>query len=162
MVGYFFFTSFLLIVTLIFLNLFIAIILQVFADVSQKEDMFLNDQAVDDYRDKWSELDPNVCLLLITNQGTGLIEIDQIGDFLRKIGPPLGWDESYETNSRKQEDFIFFLKLPTYNNFKHYHFHDVLNALSRLELIRLRMGSKEVEQNLKDDSKDEVVLIEKE
>ena len=70
-VGYFFFTSFLLIVMLIFLNLFIAIILQVFADVSQKEDMFLNEQAVDMYREKWSELDPNVLGLVLDRLGHG-------------------------------------------------------------------------------------------
>jgi len=47
LIGVFFFISFILIVTLIFLNLFIAIILQGFEDINDKEKKVLNNDVTD-------------------------------------------------------------------------------------------------------------------
>ena len=58
--GVFFFVSFLLIMTLVFLNLFIAIILQVFADIRAKEDTEINEESVDAFKDTWVQFDPDV------------------------------------------------------------------------------------------------------
>lgn len=90
--GYVFFTSFLLLVSLIFLNLFIAIILQGFEEVNQKEDMFLNEDALNHFKNQWKKLDPN---------GRGFIPIGKLPSLLFGIGEPLGYDETYDGDVEK-------------------------------------------------------------
>lgn len=76
--------SFVLFVTLIFLNLFIAIILQGFSDINDKENLFLNDTSVAKFCDKWSRFDP---------EGEGFIKVNDLPLFFYKIGPPLGFEQ---------------------------------------------------------------------
>jgi len=63
--GQVFFTSFILIVQLIFLNLFIAIILQGFDFMNKKANMILKDEVLNDFKEQWSKFD---------NKGTGFID----------------------------------------------------------------------------------------
>lgn len=63
--GQIFFTSFILIVQLIFLNLFIAIILQGFDFMNKKANMILKDEVLLNFKVQWAKLDP---------KGTGFIE----------------------------------------------------------------------------------------
>jgi hypothetical protein len=122
-IGYFFCMSFILFVTLIFLNLFIAIILQGFADINDKENLFLNDTSVEHFSRKWSYYDP---------EGEGFIKIEDLPLLFYKIGPPLGFDAGKFQTRKLQNEFISLLKLPTYKTFKCYYFYDVLTSLAKI------------------------------
>lgn len=52
--------SFTMIVTMVFLRLFIAIILQSFQETAEKENKFMNNQLTDHFREAWSIFDPDV------------------------------------------------------------------------------------------------------
>ncbi len=92
---------------LIFLNLFIAIILQGFDDTNQRENKLFNNDTATVFRDKWAEFDPD---------GISFIPLTQLNDLLFELGPPLGWDDTYLDDSDKQDEFIQELNLPLYNN----------------------------------------------
>ena len=74
---------------LIFLNLFIAIILQGFEDTQNKDNRLFNQQTLDNFRDVWAKYDPDA---------TTFIKISKIKDLLLDLGEPLGWDSSYKDN----------------------------------------------------------------
>ena len=54
--------------------------------------------------------------------------------FLFKLGPPLGLDRTLRKDVQKQGAFVSKLKLPTYHEMKHYHFLNVLQALSKMRM----------------------------
>ena len=116
-----FFYSYFLFVNLIFLNLFIAIILQGFEDTQNKDNRLFNQQSLDHFRDVWAKYDPDA---------TTFLKISRIKDMLFDLGSPLGWDVSYKDNESLQDKFIASLDLPIYNNFSDYMFMDVLEALA--------------------------------
>ena len=74
-----------LIVGLVFLNLFVAIILEGFNDINAKDKQILNDDSVERFRQVWSTLDP---------KGTGFIEVPKLKILLTLLGKPLGFSES--------------------------------------------------------------------
>jgi uncharacterized membrane protein len=55
-----FFFSFIIIVVLIFLRLFIAITLQAFQETNDRDNKFMNSQLSDHFREVWSKFDPDV------------------------------------------------------------------------------------------------------
>lgn len=101
-----FFTSFILIVQLIFLNLFIAIILQGFDFMNKKANRILKDDTLMDYKSEWAKFDP---------KGTGFIECKNLNTFLLRIGSPLGFDPATASNKERQSDFIRNLELAPYS-----------------------------------------------
>jgi len=93
----FFFFSFVTVVSLIFLNLFIAIILQAFDDTNTDNKNVFNKELMDHFRNVWAELDPDA---------TSFIPKADLPQFLMQLGPPLGFDESYLENPEKREEFV--------------------------------------------------------
>ena len=71
---------------LIFLNLFIAIILQGFADTNVRENRKFNNEVSEHFKDKWGDFD---------EEGTGFIALRDLHALLFALGGSLGWDESY-------------------------------------------------------------------
>ena len=56
------------------------------------------------------------------------------------LDEPLGWKEiMYKDNKALQDDFIEELHIQTYNNFKDVLFWDVIQALSKMYLVRLNL-----------------------
>ena len=92
-----FFMSFILIVQMIFLNLFIAIILQGFDFMNKKANRVLKDEVLMDYKVQWAKFD---------SKGTGFIDCKNMKTFLLKIKDPLGFDSIIASNPEKQNDFI--------------------------------------------------------
>ena len=119
--AYAFFTSFYFIVSLIFLQLFIAVILQGYDDTQVQEARLFNNQMNQTFRESWADYD---------NEATTFIDIHHLRDFLASIGSPLGFDEYHQQNKFLQDKFIASLDLPTYYDFSKYQFLDVLDALS--------------------------------
>jgi hypothetical protein len=125
--AYAFFTSYYFIVALIFLQLFIAVILQGYDDTQVQEARLFNNEMNTTFRERWADFDP---------EATTFIKIYQLRDFLSNIGSPLGFDEEHRTDKFLQDKFIASLDLPTYYDFSKYQFLDVLDALSfRLMVI---------------------------
>lgn len=128
--------SFFLFVNLIFLNLFIAIVLQGFADTMEKEQRLFNQDILGQFSEIWSEFDPDA---------TSFIPIASLRPFLKRLGEPMGFD-FIEAHSRTLQDrFISSLELPTYNDFSKYQFRDVLDAIS-LRMMIIDHVSKDIGQ----------------
>jgi len=78
----YYFFSFNIVVTMVFLNLFVAIILQSFEDLNKEENRLLNEKSVEHFRSIWSMYD---------EAGEGFIKIDDFKHFLALLGEPLGF-----------------------------------------------------------------------
>jgi hypothetical protein len=74
--------SFTLLVSLVFLNLFVAIVLDNFDDMNKKDNELLNDKNMKWLKRCWSEFD---------RDGTCFIKIKDFDSFLVKLGEPLGF-----------------------------------------------------------------------
>lgn len=135
-IGQVFLTSFILIVQLIFLNLFIAIILQGFDFMNKKANMILKDNDLFEYKEQWAQFDP---------KGTGFMKIEDFKDFLKKIGEPLGFDSITAADPLRQKEYISNLDLCTYNKVKYYNFYDCLRKLSKHLIMKITI---ENEKNL--------------
>ena len=122
---------------LIFLNLFIAIILQGFEDTQRKDTRLFNNDSLQKFRQIWSDFD---------TEASTFIAIPELKPFLFKLGAPLGWDKSFDGSKMKQDKFIISLNLPTYNDFQHYQFLDVLDALSLRVLVKENFEKKKQQE----------------
>jgi len=121
-----FFISFMLVVSFIFLNLFIAIILQGFGRTSEEDSSRINEEQIQTFQRLWLEFDPN---------GTGFIRIPQFDDLLirliEKKSNLLRYPDILKDDSQQRQLFMSELELPTYNTFRDFYFWDVLIALSK-------------------------------
>ena len=88
-----FFLTFVILVSLIFVSLFVAIILQAFEDTSEKDRQLFNQETTDHFRDVWSMFDPNA---------TSYIKKEDFVQVMLNLGEPLGWDDTYVNNEAKQ------------------------------------------------------------
>lgn len=61
---------------------------------------------------------------------------------MMKLGKPLGWDEDYKDDFEMQDEFLEELNIPTYNNFQHFQFYDVIQALIKVYLVNHEMRKK--------------------
>jgi len=87
-----YFFSYLLLVATIYIRLFIAIILQTFQQMTERDNKFMNSELSNRFREVWARFDPNA---------TSFIRIHSYAKFLMLLGEPLGWDTSYEHNFLK-------------------------------------------------------------
>jgi hypothetical protein len=83
---HFYFYSYIVLVSLVFLNLFIAIILQAFDDIQDQSNKTFNQDMKDLFLDCWVMFDP---------EGDKFIPKSKFGDLMFEIGHPLGWPEEY-------------------------------------------------------------------
>ena len=72
---------------LIFINIFIAIIIQSYEYTSEKSHKVFDEQSCKRFREVWSHYDKNA---------TGFIMIEDLPDLMLELGPGLGWDDSYK------------------------------------------------------------------
>ena len=121
---------------MIFLNLFIAIILQGFDDTNKRENSVLNNEAVNNFVEKWTKYDPD---------GKSKITVEELPNFLLDLGLPMGFSKKYKGRERQQDRFISKLNLVKYDNFTKYRFNEVLEAIT----LRTFIYSKVAEKNYK-------------
>ncbi|TNV87903.1 hypothetical protein FGO68_gene16047 [Halteria grandinella] len=127
--GVLFFYSFYLFVNLIFLNLFIAIILQGFLETQLKDQRLFNAEMLTHFKEVWAEFDEDA---------TSFIKLPDLRRFLIRLGSPFGFDRETLQSKPLQDRFIAALNLPTYNSMSDYQFMDVLDAISmRLMVINI-------------------------
>ena len=67
----------------------------------------MNSRVLEDFRDAWSEFDPDA---------TGFIEINYFPELMFALGKPLGWDDSFRNKKSKQELFykLISMNMQTY------------------------------------------------
>ncbi len=106
-----YFISYMFIVNLIFLKIFIAIILDGYNATQIQDRRLFNTDMNDRFREVWAEFDP---------EGSTCIRLHQLRDFLFALGEPLGFDDSYKGRKFMQDTFIASLELPTYSGFSLY------------------------------------------
>ena len=106
-----FFLSFVLIVCLVFLNLFVAIILEGFDDTNQTDKKLFNIETTEFFRDTWSRYDPSA---------SSFIRVKDFPKFMLALGAPIGWDSSFKDDKEKQMLFLSELKLKSFNGFTKY------------------------------------------
>lgn len=103
------------------MNLFVAIILEGFADTYQKDKKLFNHETTEYFRDVWSRFDPNA---------TCFIRTKDFSKLMLALGTPIGWDESFKRDKVKQKLFIKELRLQSYNRYTKYQFINVLENLA--------------------------------
>lgn len=74
--SYFFFVAFILIVSLVFLNLFIAIILEGFAASATEQNIRVGEECLDTFTKVWKKYDP---------QATGLVPIEDLESIIMDL-----------------------------------------------------------------------------
>ena len=74
---------------LIFLNLFIAIILQGYDETRDRNEKMFNSEIREHFRDTWSMYDQDA---------TGFIYLEDFPKLMISLGEPLGWDKSFVDN----------------------------------------------------------------
>eukprot|EP00347_Sterkiella_histriomuscorum_P013804 403363301 len=122
-----YFYSYILVVQLIYLKLFIAIILQGFQDTTERDNKLLDQEASDRFREVWANYDPD---------GTTFMSSQSYGLFLERLGQPLGWELDYTYNYLKQLNYLDEVSLPKYNAGKDYQFMDVFESLALLMIVK--------------------------
>jgi hypothetical protein len=77
------------IVQIIFLNLFMAIILNGYFKARDEASSELNENAFSSFQNAWAQHDPD---------GTGFIKVKYFKPLMVNVDPPLGWDKSVKDN----------------------------------------------------------------
>lgn len=124
-----------MIVTLIFLNMFIAIILQGYADTCDRNAKMFNNEMRDHFRETWSKYDQDA---------TGCINVEDFPKLMMDLKAPLGWSESYKKNEKKQQEFIESFEIPLNEN-KQYGFNEVLENLAMFMIVNIEIEN-EIEE----------------
>lgn len=136
-----FFTTFVMLVSLVFINLFVAIILEGFDETIVENKQVFNLQSHEKIRNAWSPYDPFA---------SGFIRIKDFPRFMFRLGPPVGWsvDLVGRHDTAKQQQLILDLDLATYGNHQKLQFNNVLEALmldslvqQELEILMCESGS---------------------
>jgi hypothetical protein len=124
-----FFFSYLILITLVFLNLFIAIILNGYFETCDQEASNLNKDLLGQFADAWSRLDPDA---------TGFIKIVDFQNLMFELGPPLGWGQDHHDKPErtKRHSKMASRQLQTYLNQTSFFFNDVLDIVVMLYIIR--------------------------
>jgi len=122
-----FFYSFNVVVSQIFLNLFIAIIIDSFLNQSQAYNMSVNQGDIDDFIDCWQEFDPN---------GHGIIQCYNLERLIVKVADKkncrlIANKKRVMKNVTYRRKYIASLEIPSHEKFGHFLYMDVLLCMSR-------------------------------
>lgn len=112
---------------MVFLRLFIAIILQTFKDITEKDNKFINQDLSDHFRQIWALYDPDA---------SSFMRKKSYPRFLVALGNPLGWDLTYEHNYIKQQEYLYETRLKLHNLRNNYEFMEVFEHLILVMIIR--------------------------
>eukprot|EP00347_Sterkiella_histriomuscorum_P021532 403333648 len=127
--AYAFFMSFTMLVTMIFLNLFIAIILESFENVNQQEDLKIQDADLDIFQKSWLTYD---------TKGTGFIPIHKFEnlmlDLIKQKSALIREGSNLVNDFVARRHFIEELELPTYMKMNYFNYQDILQSLSKAAL----------------------------
>lgn len=113
--------SFTLLVTFILLNIFIAVILEGFANEKDRTNGILLPQHYDNFVATWALFDP---------EATGFIDWYALPSFLSALDPPMGFDKSYKPTAKEVTAVIELLDVPIFRSNKVF-FNDVARRIGK-------------------------------
>ncbi|CBN75915.1 similar to sodium channel, voltage-gated, type IX, alpha isoform 5 [Ectocarpus siliculosus] len=123
--------SFTFLITFVFLNLFIGVILDGFDSAKEESDDFITEEDLTRFAEHWSNFDPHA---------TCLMSVQDLHSFLQSLFKPWGFGVHYQASSRELRHKVRRLDLFVFDNNK-VHFKDVLHALSE-EVFRTEAEKK--------------------
>ena len=88
----FYFISFRVVLEMVFLNLFVAIILQGFEDTNTSDEAVLNAEVAEYFTLTWSKFDPDA---------NGQIKCEQLNSLLFQLDAPMGWSQKMQGKVKK-------------------------------------------------------------
>lgn len=110
-----------LIITFVFINLFIAVILQAFDESEQIQESKLVGEHWEQFKEVWYNFDP---------EATGFLEATKLEALLCELQHPLGYKNSPINEKLKLQKYISQLSLPIFAD-NTYHYVEICSALSR-------------------------------
>ena len=121
-----YFIAFQLIVSQIFLNLFIAIVIDAFSHKSEEMALPVHSMDIFYFGEVWSKFDPNA---------TGFIPLVKLEEFILELSQT---EATFFMDAKEEvqyilmrENFIIKLDVPTHNNFSTIMYYDLLLSLCR-------------------------------
>jgi hypothetical protein len=124
-----YFFTFVILISLIFLNLFMAIIMNGYFDTRDRQVQALNEEMLGLFKTAWSAFDP---------EASGFIEVGYFTDFMFMLGVPLGWDKAYRNDLVRQEESFKTISggIKDYDEKTKLHFCIVLDNIACQYVIR--------------------------
>jgi len=138
-----YFFAFMIVVSLIFLNLFIAIVVDTFIGQAAAFSLPIKQNDIDEFIEIWRKYDP---------EATGYIPWRDIDAFIRDLNTEqadffkINRDEI--SNYIKRRAFIMNMEIPIYDGFKHFMFYDIIQLVCR-HASQMKFYSEKIE-SLKD------------
>ncbi|CAM9477065.1 unnamed protein product, partial [Ectocarpus sp. 4 AP-2014] len=123
--------SFTFLITFVFLNLFIGVILDGFDSAKEEMEDFITEEDFTRFAEHWSTFDPHA---------TCLMSVQDLHSFLQSLFKPWGFGAHYQASSRELRHKVRRLDLFVFDTNK-VHFKDVLHALSE-EVFRTEAEKK--------------------
>ncbi|DBA00730.1 TPA: hypothetical protein N0F65_001201 [Lagenidium giganteum] len=126
-VAFVYFYSFTLLVTFILLNIFIAVILEGFADEKDRANGLLQPQHYENFISSWAVFDPDA---------TGFMEWHYLPRILELLEPPMGFGKGSRPTLMEMNEFISFLDLPIFRGNKIF-FNDLARRIGKFVVDEL-------------------------
>lgn len=124
--AYPYFISFTLLVAFVMLNVFIAVILEGFSDMSEAEEALLSKEQLSQFASTWAQFDPEVSMFIMRQE---------LASFIEALPRPLCVTEGM--TAKEQNQLIASLKMPAYAgpDGQRVHFLDIAKALGRIVFV---------------------------
>lgn len=128
--AFLYFFSFIVVVTLLILNLFVATILTATEEITKIEELSINRYQLNGIKHLWKEFDP---------KGSGYLDYKNFWRFSSKIAIIFGVKREDLLDISNRKNFLKVLELPVYENQEtkifSYKFHDVVIALAKVSVM---------------------------
>lgn len=129
-VAYLYFFSFHIIISLLVVNLFIAMIMNTYDEIMKVENSAINVFQLKEILVLWKEFDP---------EGLGFINYRDFNRFFKKMAIQFGVQMEDFMDVKNRRDFLKLLNLPLYENTNIklfcYRFHDVIISLAQIAVL---------------------------
>ena len=124
--AYVYFITYQLVLSMILINLFMAVIIKTFEETSKAESFLIPSHNFTQFVDSWKKID---------GDATAFIPTKTIEDFFLSLEQPMGWKGKKNLTRAKKSHFVSSLELPIYQFEegieKYYYFYDVALAVAR-------------------------------
>jgi len=120
--SYMYFVLFQLIVSIIFLNLFVAVILNGFTNSNEEEGFEVFKKNLASFKQVWKRYDPDA---------SGFIKIELLSDFVQDLVQETDFITTGLNGPKLVRNFIAHMQVPVYHSFTRYYYQDILNVLSK-------------------------------
>lgn len=125
-----YFFSFIVIVTILILNLFVAVILTTTEEITKIEDLSISRYNLYQIKKAWRDID---------HEGIGYLDFKKFWRFSSKIALIFNVKEEDLLDISNKKDFLKALNLPVYENAKnkmfYYEYHEVVISLAKVALM---------------------------